>query len=117
MDEVAIISGALQLTSTTAQEAMTPIEETVTLCSDAVVDAALVDEVLKHGLKQVLVSRCSASRYVAWEVMREKWMDVYIDGAHACLCLLLYGLLAVIYYPVISISPSSLSIPSLSVMM
>jgi hypothetical protein len=55
LEEVAIISGALELTATPTSAAMTPLEEAFTLKGAGRVDAALVDEVLRRGVRQVLV--------------------------------------------------------------
>jgi CBS domain containing-hemolysin-like protein len=57
LQEMGIISGVLELTATPVASMMTPISEAQPLAAEAEIDAAMVDSVLRHGMRQVLVQR------------------------------------------------------------
>ncbi|KAI8474308.1 MAG: hypothetical protein J3K34DRAFT_465788 [Monoraphidium minutum] len=56
-DEVAVMSGALELTMKTAAVAMTPMSKVFMLSEDAVLDDGLVDEILATGYSRIPVYR------------------------------------------------------------
>ncbi|KAF6253868.1 hypothetical protein COO60DRAFT_1273472 [Scenedesmus sp. NREL 46B-D3] len=75
--EVAVINGALDLTSKTALSAMTPIHKVFMLSEDAVLDEALVRRVLQSGHSRLPVYRGSNEQDVVGLVLVKELLQFW----------------------------------------